>query len=61
MELAIVALSLTTLVEAGIIAVLASAIPYLWRRLAKAEDGLEKLDEVVSEFLEAATGTEGKR
>lgn len=61
MELAIVALSLTALVEAGIIAVLAAAVPHLWRRLSKVEDGLEKLDEVVSEFLEAAGMKEPKR
>lgn len=54
MEVAIVTLSFALLILSIMLGVCCLTIPYLYRELVKTRSDLEKLDEVVSNLLEAA-------
>ena len=60
-EAAVVALAVACLVEAVIIGVLAGAVPFLWWRLQKLEQQVEKIDETAAEFYGAAGLKEGRQ
>lgn len=59
-EVALTASVIANLIQAAVIATLAGSVPFLWWQLQKQRDDLAKLDEVVTEFLEAS-GIGGKK